>query len=422
MGTAAKLAMPQLVARTIISLSLISISCGGNTNFLRAIAPNDQILTYDNYAESAKAAYNQGQYEKAWLLGTKAYQLNPGGESISILLGYIALSLAGGDPFRLAKAMVEANKSEKKQQLTAFIASLSNIQGPMDELTRNSDNLLGSGSTSSTLGSFQKAIDLTNEELEQMGVKDLTDPELPLLKPKCVEILRREIPRFVYLDQAIRLVCPFVDPDARIKTDYRQDCKPFDGPRTEKNKAHFLWAFAHLTEALAFNTVLTYSTGDPDGAKSNLEQRAEKVRRLQTNDPASLDNFLGAVKGLESAVDAVLPRTNSCSDVAPTSQLRATLHNLLAVNAGLAKLTSIPKNIVSSINTATEKLNSSGDSLQAIRSDFTKKTSENLASKVEELGKNKDQPLTPDQKSTLCGTLSSLGGTNLPEACRVNSN
>lgn len=421
-GTFAKLAIPPLFSQAIVSLSLLSISCGGNTNLLRAIAPNDQILSYENYADSARAAYNQGQYEKAWILGTKAYQLNPGGESISILLGYIGLSLAGGDPFRLAKAMVEANKSEQKKEQFAFIETSSTGDILTEELTLKSDNLLNSGSPSSTLTSFQKAIDLTNDELEQLGEKDLTDPELPLLKPKCVELLRRDIPRLVYLDQTIRLVCPFVDPSARIKTDYRQNCQPFDGTRTEENKAHFLWAFAHLTEALAFNTVLTYTTVDSVGSKSNLELRAEKVRRLQTNDPESLDRFLGAVKGLESAVDAVLPRTNSCSDVAPTSQLRATLHNLLAVNAGLAKLSSIPKNIVSSINAATEKLNSSTDSFQTIRSDFTKKTAENLADKIEELGKNPEQPLTPDQKSSLCGTLSSLGSTRWPEACRLDSN
>lgn len=422
MGTFAKLAMPPLFSRTIISLCLITISCGGNSNLLRAISSNDQILTYENYADSAKAAYNQGHYEKAWILATKAYQLSPGGESISILLGYIGLSLGGGDPFRLAKAMVNANKSEQNGERSAFIERSSILRMLMQDSTPKSDNLLNSRSTSSTLASFQKAIGLTNDELEQMGEKDLTDPELPILKPKCVEYLRRDIPRLLYLDQTIRLVCPFVDPSARIKTDYRQNCEPFDGTRADQNKAHFLWAFAHLTEALAFNTVLTYSTRDSDGSKSNLELRAEKVRRLQTNDPESLERFLGAVKGLESATDAVLPRTNSCSDAAPTSQLRATLHNLLAVNAGLARLSSIPKNIVSSINAATEKLSSSSDSFQTIRSDFTKKTSENLASKIEELGKNPEQPLTPDQKSSLCGTLSSLGGTNLPEPCRLETN
>jgi hypothetical protein len=406
----------------IFAACLLSLSCGGNANLLRAISPSDQILTYDNYAESARVAYDNGQFEKAWLLGTKAYQLNPGSESISILLSYIALSLAGGDPFGLAKTMVEANKAKSDGNPISLTTNLSHSENPSLFSTQNYGDLSSTTSTSSTLASLQKAIGLTNEEIEKMGDKDSTDPDLPLLKPKCVEILRREMPRFIYLDQAIRLTCPFIDPDVRLKSDYRQECEPFDGPRNQENKAHFLWAFAHLTEALAFNTILTYGTGDPNGSKSNLELRAERIRGLPTNTPESLDRFLSAVKGLESTVDAVLPRTAICSMAAPTPQLRATLNDLLAVSAGFAKLKSIPQNMVASIRTVTEKLNSSGDSFQTIRSDFTKKTSENLTNKVEELAKDKESPLSPEQKSALCSSLSSIGGHPLPDACKTSPN
>lgn len=414
----------RLIAGAI--LATVPSACGADSNLMRALVADNQLRTFDVYVESATAAFDRGDLERAWTLGSKAYAIDPRSERAAILLGFIGLAIAGSDPFGLAKGMIRANRSDDPKNtstLTGFALPPPIARDVIPFLAGSGADLEEETSTSSILSDFQEAIALTQGELERMGEKDTTDPDLPLLKPKCAEVVRQTLPRFRYLDQAILLACPYVDPEARIATDYRQQCQPYAGIRRHSDKAHLLWAFAHLTEALAFNAVLSYGTADPSGKKSNLELRAEKVRSQETKNPASLQALLSSVKSLEAAVKAVLPDTLQCSPEAPTSQIRATLHDLLAVAAGFGRLPSIPPKIVRSIASTIEKINSNSDSFQTLRADFSKKASQNLAMKIEELTNDPAQPLSAAQRMGLCSSLVSIGGGTglLPEACRATS-
>ena len=407
-------------ALTLLVLVNLIVGCGSDSNVMRALIPEDQLHTMAVFLSTARAAYNHGDFNKAWQLASNAYSLDPHSEEASILLGFIGLSIAGGDPFGLAKAMLDANDSGSTQDQSALLSDNKLEKAPTELFFTYEENGETVQSTSSTLSSFQKAIKMTQEEILALGELDKSDPDLPLLKPNCAETARKDVERLKYLEMAILVSCPFVDPEARITADFRQSCDSYAGVRYQKNKAHFLWAFAHLTEALIFNSVLNFGSADPSGKKSNLELRAEKIRNQETKDPASIGILIQSIKSLESALENILPKTGTCSDSAPTSQLRATLYDMLGVSAGFARLVSIPPKIVGSIRSATEKLNSSGDSLQTIRADFSKKTSQNLAVKIDELTKDPTQPLNNEQKTAICGSISSITGEgmSIPDACK----
>ena len=405
---------------TWVLLVNLVVGCGSDSNLMRALVSEDQLHTMAVYLSSARAAYDHGNLDKAWRLASNAYLLDPHSEEASILLGFIGLSIAGGDPFNLAKAMIQTNDSGSAKDQSALIAD-NNLEKTPADLAFNSEGDADTAqSTSSTLSSFQKAINITQDEILAMGELDKSDPELPLLKPKCAEAARKDVERLKFLEQAILVSCPFVDPEARIEPDFRQSCEPYAGVRNHRNQAHFLWAFTHLTEALIFNSVLNFGSADPTGKKSNLELRAEKIRNQQAKDPASIELLVQSIKSLESALENILPKTGTCSESAPTSQLRATLYDMLGVSAGFARLASIPPKIVGSIRSATEQLNSRGASLQTIRSDFTRKNSQNMAAKIDDLTKDPTQPLNNAQKTAICGSIGSIngGGMSIPDACK----
>src|SRR5690606_37195172 len=73
-------------------------------------------------------------------------------------------------------------------------------------------------------------------------------------------------------NSAIQFVCPFVDDAVRIEGDPRHSadqCPPTENPRLSRSKSHFIWAFAHLAEALAYYSVLLYQ--EEGNEKANIE-------------------------------------------------------------------------------------------------------------------------------------------------------
>ncbi len=359
--------------------------CSAETNILGKTTPPEHLETFENLLDLARAAYDRNDLPKALKYAKKAHDLNEDSEEASLLFGFVNLSLAGGDPFSLAKGLT-ADAKEK------------DAAGG------------GEGGTAGTLTSLKTVLAIRDDELLLMAQKDESDPDLPILVPGCVEDARGVAERLQYLNDAILATCRFIDESAKITDDYRQKCESYAGPHDQPHKAHFLWAFAHLTEALAFNAILTYSTADPTGKQSNLELRAAKI---QTIDAAQdLTVFVEAVQSLNKTLRAVLPAGGACSDAAPTTQLRATLNDLLAVDQAFALIPGMPKKITSSLQKAMSRVKgatsaSGGDNraaqAQALKGDFTKKMAKGIAEKIDGL-----ETVTPDQKVAVCAAYDAV--------------
>lgn len=378
-------------------------ACNSQTNILGKTVPTEHKDTFRNSLDVAQALYDQGRLSEARVFAKRAFEMDPDSEEASIVLGYIDLSLAGGDPFALAKALIAAEREKKKKKEDDAPTDGSDPATPAE------------GNTSDTLSSVKTAIGISNEELELLGTKDTTDPVYPVLIPRCVEDVRVEVARLEFVNEALRAICPFVDEDIRNETDYRQQCESTPLVRAARAKAHFLWAFAHLTEALAFNSVLSYQNPDAADNKSNLELRVQKMQSADASSAAGITSLLDSMKSLETTVNAIFPAGGVCSETAPTSQLRATLNDMLAVDSGFSRIVGMPKNITASIKKSVDKINgdgggSVGSKLASMKGDFTKKISGGLSAKIDQLAADPTNPLPDAQKDQICSILGSIGG------------
>lgn len=392
---------------TILSLILVLplLACNAQTNILGRTVPGEHKETFQHSLDMAQVLYDQGKLTEARIFAKKAFAIDPDSEAASIVLGYVDLSLAGGDPFALAKALIAADRA-KKDKAAAGAPSDGSTPGSTPAATPN---------TSDTLDSVKAAIGIRESELELLGNKDSSDPEFPVLIPKCVEEVRVQVARLEYINEAIRAICPFVDEAIRNESDYRQQCSSTSTTRTFKAKAHFLWSFSHLTEALAFNAVLSFQNQDATDEKSNLERRVQKIQTADASTPEGIASLLDSMKGLEATVSAIFPAGGVCSELAPTSQLRATLNDMLAVDSGFSRILGMPDNIVVSIKKSMARINGDGSSsigsrLATMKGDFTKKISGGLSSKIDQLASDPDNPIPEDQQDQICSILGSIGG------------
>lgn len=380
----------------MILFSILLASCGSDSNILGFLTPEAHRNSFTAELAAARVAYDSNDLADAYKHSKNAFQLNSSSEEAAVLYGFVNLSMAGSDPFQLFRRLGDSENSE-------------------------SDGigiLLQSGGTSDTLSTLQSVVGITKEDVLSIGNLDEEDVDLPILIPLCAEEARLKLKKLEYLDAAINAVCPFVDPDLNNSAVRRQKCEPTIGVRSSKDKAHFLWAFTHLTEALAFNAVFKF--GGVSTTKSNLELRVEKLKSQDTATGASLESFIDNVKAVESTVNAVLPIGGVCSDKYPTTQLIATLNDLLAVSAAFDKMAGLPESFTKNLNDSIQKIkNIQGTEGQtkALKSDLSKKMAASLAEKIDSLGGG---ALTAEKAEELCSAYGSISGgsTDRPDLCQ----
>ena len=218
------------------------------------------------------------------------------------------------------------------------------------------------------------------------------------------------------VNKAISLACPYVADDARLPEDYRHECDPPIKPATKAAQAHSLWAFAHLTEALAFHSVLTYSTIDSSD-KTNLEIRAERLESADVSDPRELPSFLKKIDELTDIVDKVMPTSGFCSEEYPQAQFSAMINDLLAVSAAFENLEGIPDSLTKSIDKSMESVkeirdnagnvDSSAQQASSARGDFTKEIASSVSEQLEQIPAGS---LSEEETEELCSSYQGLLG------------
>lgn len=374
----------------------LSVGCGADSNLFSFVTPDGHYDSFEALMAQARASYDRNELDDALKYSKKAYVMNSKSERASILYGLVNLSLAGGDPYGLAKAMIANNKKKTEETPAAL--------------------MLADGNSADTLTSLKTVLGITDDELKSMATVDEIDPDLPVLVPKCVEGSRKTAERLMQLNEAIMAVCPFTDEDVRIGSDYRQMCETIESGHKQTDQAHFLWAFAHLTEALAFNAVLTYGDADPDGKKSNLELRVDKLKSMDTSTPEGVTALVAAVDTTTAMLESIMPISGKCSEEEPTHLIRATLNDMLAVDAAFGRMPGIPPKVSAGIEKAMARIKavtvSNGTPItaqtQAMKKDFSKKMATSLAEKIDGMGADPENPLPAEQKTALCDSFAAI--------------
>lgn len=390
-----------IIATITVCYVSLSAGCGSSTNLFKYAAQIRDKKTFDNLLASSQAAYDDGRFDDALSLAEQAFELDSNSEELSVLTGYIYLSKAGIGPFELAKNLVDSDDEESQSSSGA------------------------SKDTSDMLGSLNDVIGLDPADQALIGTRDVSDPAYPVIVPKCAEQARSLVEKLTFVNKAVEYICPYVDSEAKVAGDLRHNCDQTSVSRRLRDKAHFLWAFSHLTEAMAFNTVLLYKPNAArTGGKSNLELRMLKISQMQADSATDLAALATAVQGLDKVIASILPTTPFCSSQWPTHQLKALLNDMYAVNAAFSVVPGIPKKVTNSIaksmvqiEDVKKKTAGSKDAgtqqSQSLKGQFTKNVSKILDSKFTELDQKLGSDMSDSQKQDvqkLCSSYTSIGG------------
>ena len=405
-------------------------SCNSDTNILGLTAPDSHLQSYDAQLAMGQAYYDQGDFDTALNHAELAVSLNPDSEAAAVLLGYVYLAKAGITPFGLAGKLNEEKKPSKQEDDEGEENQETEVEteqdeGSVDESEGNEDEEEGGGA-GDALAELDGIIGLSETDFSLMGVLNLDVPSLPVIEPVCAGVARILVGKLIYMNRAISAICSFVDEEARLAEDIRHRCQLNPGPRTRKAESHILWAFAHLTEAIAFYSVMNYSTTGQ--GKSNLQLRVEQLQNISFESIADIGNLINSIESLAATVDRVLQTTGFCSPNHPETQLMGMINDLMAVSFAFSRLPGLPEQMTNSINKSIEKIKNIRESTsglegtqeqaRAAKGDLTKKMTEVIGGAISKVNPN---DFSDDQASEICASYDSIRGggegSNIPEIC-----
>ncbi len=347
----------------------------------------------------AKILYDKGQYVDALSAAERAYELDSENEIIAVVLSSIHMALAGIDTFQLVQRMILNNEGEN------LIAS--DAAGNLTSL-------------SSLVGVSTNELDLlTLENNEKNGVQGAPESglfkDLPVLLPKSAPDARLTGGDTVFhIHKAITVLCPFVEEAVKITEGsgdirHRRDvCEPL-GQHKYRGKSHFNWAFAHLTEALLFHTIVLYA---PSGDQPNLQMRGAILD--DSNQVQDLEQYISALNELAVVTDIILPTSAEESE---NSMLLAMFNDLDAASRAFASLSGIPESITSGIISSLQDLksqrsqierpeSSQNSSSQALKSQLTAKLAKEIREQV--TTRFETENLNESEKQDICAAYNSI--------------
>ena len=377
-------------------------ACGPATNPFTYLVPTSNKQSFEASLSAGRAAFDEGDYEASLAHAERAIELNPDSEEAGILYGYSQLGVIGVTPMALITKLMSKSSS------TALTAE---------------------SSSGDTLNQLSVVLGITDAEFALLGTTDVADPSLPVIIPVCAEQARGAVDKLGRVNAAILALAAFVDTDAKISGDVRHGRASVETYRSLRAKSHFVWAFTHLTEALAFNKVLSYTTNG--GTKSNLEQRADKLKSQSVTTPDQMSSFVNQLAAFDKVVAKIMPTSGTCEPNGPTTMLKALLNDMLAVNRGFGKLSGVPESLTASISKAMSKIEALQSSVdtsaqnaqaQAMKGQLTTKITATINDKLNELAASGQTISAEDQTTACCAVFSISGGdaAALPDMCKAN--
>lgn len=377
--------MARLLVPAMMFVSTAVAGCGSSTNFNQIWGGDDD--GGDTLLAQAQADYDRGDFDSAEDKTTKLLDRNPDNESAAVLLGYTALSKGGIDPYTLARAL---NKLESSKKKAATPTTTPEAGGSLADSAEKKTN-----DTSSTLQELGTLINLSAADFDKLSEKQFDNNGAPRalfgddntlrVPAQVTDDLRAKVPVLTQMNKAMHAVCRFVSDT--VKTDDPRhkaaDCQPSQGPRNELAKAHFLWAFSHLTESLVYQTVLLYQAAGQ--TETNFQKGAAKVNNASVSDAAALTAFVANVDELNNAVNAVFDTDSE------TSMIRNTLTSLTAVNLAFGEIAGLPEGMKKRIANVLTKINTLGDTFgggtsnntKALKGQLTEKFTKDLGAKID---------------------------------------
>ena len=378
-----------MVKTLLILLAAGLTACSGDTNLNQFFVSQAQQDSLDIAFARAEYQFDQGELDDALENIEKAYAINPENDKVATLYGYILLALAGIDPFQMTEALMD--------------------QGSASEagLNLNEDNAAG------TLDGLSFIVDVTEADLQKLGeVNTSSDfPDMDVIHPSSAPEARTAgVTQLQYVNKAIDVICPFIGEGLKIAGDPRHGadtCPVSDRGITLGSKGSFLWAFAHLTDALTFNKVLNYSTG---AATPNVQKRSATASQA-TGTPAT---YLSLIAQVTTDIDAIF-------DVADAnSQLNAVLNGLTATSEAFSAMAGIPESLSGSISTAVSSLrNGAGGAGESsvLKGQMNAGVSSQMSQSIQQMSDAGD--LSGQELTDACADLESISGgqQQLPPAC-----
>lgn len=411
MGARELFASPSVfMGKLLVLLSLVMgiAACGVESNFFAWVTPSGHKKSWEQQVALGRIYYDVQDYDQALKHAEQAYQINPDSEEAAVLLGYVYLAKANLSPVSVVESLIAQGQtgdvvSEGSQESNSSAPESSSVE---EDLPDGGD-----------FGVLGHIIGLSKEEFNKMGQVNLDDPDLPVIEPYCANQVRKSVDKLKYVDRAIAVVCPFVDPDVRLGEDVRHRCQARGGSRRQRSESHFLWALAHVTEAAAFHSVMTYGTTGSD--KTNLELRVEAIQNFDLSNPSQISSLITDLESLTQTIDNVLQVAGFCSwDESGQTQLLALVNDLIATTYAFSKMPGIPEDLISGIHQATGRIvaireQTSGisqaqEQAASVRGGVTKSISKEVAAVLDKMN---PETLTTEQQQNLCQSYGNISAS-----------
>lgn len=405
----------QLHVLMSLILSVVFLAGCGTFNVNKIFGSDDKAL--DTLLVGAQAAYDRGDFKEARELAEQAQRINGSSEQTVVLLGYIHLSLAGIDPFQIGQKLIDLNSTTTSDTSGATA----------QEQTTNS--------TADQLKNLSVVLSLTDTDKKAMAKSTSTNSDiwngLDIIIPKKAISADADNPRLVVntlleVNNVIALICPFVDPDVLVETQAvngiagRHSCQSVSQTRHLRAKAHVLWALAHLTEGLAFNPVLLYSSGT-DVKTPNIQKRVDVMNTKTYTAAEVATTYLSQIQQVSKDVDEVF-------DTSSDSMLTATLNDMQSFLNGMKKA-GVPDSMVKAVQSAIDKLRDTAKQLgskdgtdtatqtKALRGQMSDKVSKTVATKLDAIYKANPNEFNAN-KSAICAQYATMS-IGIPDASKT---
>jgi tetratricopeptide (TPR) repeat protein len=413
--------MKRLLAiwRIVGAVAVLSsiITCGDNAPLNSVFTTGDDKTRVDYILAKAQAHLDNGNFDSAQNLAERALAINAHNETAAQLLGFALLARAGLSPFEMAEKLIDVAESSASGT-TGILFALS----PIAETEASDFDVIGTRDHSN-LAIFED-FDVYTPNLPG----SLEDPNSP----------RNQVHVLHTTNRIIEAICPFVDPNAlQPDVDNRHVCDFSFARKDAPTQSLFLWALAHLVEALALNKVLMFRDDliDPNATEAtsndtsslNLFKRVTALQASQSQ--LSITDFVTAVTTVQNNILSIY-------DDAEGSLLFTVMTDLTAVLKAFQAIDGIPdsvvaslRSVIDSINTQASQIGENSDTVSGqatgFRDQLINAMSSNMAENVDQYISDNDLDAANatqeqiDAKNTLCEALSSVetAGVSLPNAC-----
>lgn len=387
---------------------LVVVGCSSSTNINQLLVGNEQKDSYEYNMEQAQHFFDKGKFNDAHKFAAKAYALNPSNEETAILLGFIELGLAGVDSFSLAKNLMNESDGTSNKFAAALAENTDNSAfGSLNNLS----GVIG-------LTDADKSA-LTTSEVDRDGtiIKGTSDlpffTSIPVDLPVDVTTARASASDIVkHLNAAVHVICPFVNDEAKIRVDDEHtsddprhteaECALTSAPRYGGGKAHFLWAFSHLTEAIAFNVIMNQTITEMNNRGTAIEQ--------SKNANVSATDYVEGLGEMADIIDVILPTDEAYAAV---SMLNGIFNDFEAASQGFAQIAGMPESITKSISAAMAKLRDSSSKISTTGKDknataLRDQMTNALAKKVREEMTKRESTFSAQQKTDACNAYKKI--------------